>query len=129
MATLAQLAPSPHRGEGWGEGGTGPSIRTPSPRPSPLWGEGEETRASLDFAPPSRSLLEGRVAGGAERAVDGLGGQRQRDEPHADGILDRVRDRGRDRKGPAFANALGAERAGCLLAVDRLVEDFGRNVE
>src|SRR6266567_3327256 len=50
--------------------------------------EGEMDRAH------GASLLERRVARGAERAVDGLGGQRQRDEPHADGILDRVRDRG-----------------------------------
>src|SRR5438034_501052 len=37
----ARPAPSPHRGEGWGEGVTSyREFGPPSPPPSPRWGEG-----------------------------------------------------------------------------------------
>src|SRR6478672_6905945 len=75
------------------------------------------------------SLLQRLVAGGTERAIDRLGGERQRGEPHADRILDRIRDRRRYPEGSALAHALGAERTGALLRLDRLVGHVGRDIE
>ncbi|HEU0100295.1 MAG TPA: DNA mismatch repair endonuclease MutL [Allosphingosinicella sp.] len=62
-----QSSPSPHGGEGWGEGARPLQERlydrsrssylgSPSPYPSPRWGEGtvRDTRAPYDYAPAAR---------------------------------------------------------------------------
>ena len=74
-------------------------------------------------------LLQRLALRSAQRPVDLLGGQRQLGQPHAAGILDRIRNGRRHAESAALADALGAERAGDLLRFHRLVLHDTRNVD
>src|SRR5215472_19176238 len=74
-------------------------------------------------------VLEGLVLKRTERAVDGLGVERQLGDAHAAGVVDRVGDRRTAAEGGGLAHALGAERAVGLHRVDRLVLHHRRHVE
>src|SRR5262245_30289421 len=118
-------------GEGFRPRGPAPSpiiICGKASLPSPAGGEGTIT-ATAACGSALISLLQRRALRLAQRAIDRLGRQRQRGEPHADSVLDRIGDRGRDCKRAAFANALAAEGTGPLLGLDRLVLHVGRNIE
>src|SRR4051812_40183826 len=55
-------------------------------------------------------------------------GQRKRGKPHADGIVNRIGNSGRNSERSALANALGAERTAALLRHHDMVLDVRRNV-
>ena len=68
--------------------------------------------------PPSRRV-ERPALRLADRAQHHLRRQRQLGEPHADRVVDGVRDRRGDAERRRLAEALGAERAAALLGVDQ----------
>src|SRR5262245_6555070 len=80
------------------------------------------------IARPSRVLQRGAGLA-SQRAQHGFGGERQFHQPHADRIVDGVRDRRRHAQRRGFSRSFGAERSVLLIGVDRLVHHHFRHVE
>src|SRR5215510_6534026 len=103
-------------GEGFKPRGPPPSpiiICGNASLPSPAGGEsaitGAATRGAVLSEFMKRIRLTPPVVRPAQRAIDRLGRQRQRSEPHPDCVLDRIGDRRRNRERAAFADAFAAE--------------------